>query len=177
MAIIVTRKITHDVKDFTCGVNSIDTWVQESYYGLLTKQMNTYEIVLDGRTVGYYGLMFREVKPEECKEEVAEYSAVTLSDKFISVCIKYLVVDVRFHRRGIGTKILWDVIKRVKLLSKEYPIRLIVIDALPELVEWYKTFGFAPMEHNSIGQDGFSEQMFIELVDYKQLDEYAASTV
>ena len=123
--------------------------------------------------LGFYQVMFREVILDDFPDDIS-YSDSGIDDsKIVAVHIRFIAVDSRFHKNKIGTNILRVVVKRIKDLSKEWPIRVITIDARKELVEWYKQEGFIPMKNNTPGQDGVTDAMYFNLVNYpEEIDEY-----
>ncbi len=175
MAELKFSRITKDVEGikFDCGVHSINEYIRQSYYPFIIQQAYTYSVKSDDKIIGFYQVMFREVVLDDFPDDIS-YSDSGIDDaKIVAVHIRFIAVDSRIHKKGIGTSILRVVIKRIKDLSKEWPIRVITIDARKELVDWYTKEGFQMMEKNTVGQDGVTDAMYYSLINYpKEIDEY-----
>lgn len=175
MAELQFSRITKDIEniDFDCGVNSINEYIRQSYYPFIIQQAYTYSVKTGDIILGFYQVMFREVILDDFPDDIS-YSDGGIDDsKIVAVHIRFIAVDSRFHKKEIGTNILRVVVKRIKDLSKEWPIRVITIDARKELVEWYKREGFIPMKNNTPWQDGVTDAMYFSLVNFpEEIDEY-----
>ena len=67
------------------------------------------------------------------------------------------------------------IIKRVLEFAQFWPIRVITIDALNDLVEWYKEMGFVVAMKNTPSQNGVSTLMYYVCdVFAEELEKYEA---
>ena len=163
---------------FDCGVKSINSYVKLSYYPLLLQQAYTFEVTLDGRVLGYYQILFREIELSYFPEEISEYKCEEKENTLSAVHVRFIAVDKKYQRNGIGTTILQIIIKQIRSLSNLWPIRIITIDAILPLVEWYKKMDFRIMAGNTPGQDGVSVAMFFDCLRFSQeLEDYSNSLV
>lgn len=158
------RKVARDVENttFSCGVSSIDQYVKDSYYPLLTQHAYTYSIVSGDIVLGYYQVLFREIQLDDFPEEISEYSSEVKADTISAVHIRYIAVDKRYQKHKIGTSTLKTIIKDVQELTNRWPVRVITIDARIELIQWYEEEGFVKMETNTPGQDGLTVRMYFD---------------
>jgi predicted GNAT family N-acyltransferase len=53
-----------------------------------------------------------------------------------------LAVDNSLRGRGLGTLVVYDAVNLAVELSQRVGCRYVVLDAQPELVEWYQALGF-----------------------------------
>lgn len=164
MGTLQFKRVTRDVENtmFSCGVDSIDQYVKDSYYPILTQHAYAYSIMSGNTILGYYQILFREIKLEDFPEEISEYSSEVKADTISAVHIRYIAVDKKYQKNEIGTSTLRTIIKTVQDLSNNWPIRVITIDARTELVKWYTEQGFVKMESNTPGQDGVTVRMYFD---------------
>lgn len=164
MGILQFKRVTQDVEniEFSCGVSSIDQYVRESYYPILTQHAYAYSIMKGDIILGYYQIMFREIRLEDFPEEISEYDAGVKEDTISAIHIRYIAVDEKYQKHKIGTSTLKVIIKDVQELANSWPIRVITIDARIELIEWYKKEGFKEIENNTPGQDGVTVGMYFD---------------
>jgi predicted N-acetyltransferase YhbS len=70
-----------------------------------------------------------------------------------------LAVDTRFEGRGLGQALLGEALRISFRISQQVGCRYLVVDAYPAAVEWYKRFGFQPIE----GGKGNSVRMYLDI--------------
>ena len=78
--------------------------------------------------------------------------------------IRFIAIDKKYQRNNIGTKSLEAIIKIIKDLAKDFPIRVITIDAELHLVKWYEKLGFFKMIRNSESQEGYTQAMYYNCI-------------
>jgi hypothetical protein len=177
---LLFEKVTEDIKMidssfFDCGVDSINGYIRESYYPTVFQEAYTYSISTESSAekllLGYYQILFREIELDDFPEEVADYCTPIKDGKISSLHIRFIAIDKKYQGKKIGTKSLEAIIKIIKVLAKDFPIRVITIDAELHLVEWYEELGFFKMIRNSEGQEGYTEAMYYNciLTDVEQL--------
>lgn len=174
------RKVTKDVENttFSCGVSSIDEYVKDSYYPLITQHAYTYSIVSGDIVLGYYQVLFREIQLDDFPEEISEYSSEVKEYTISSHQSMYIAVHKRYQKHKIGTSTLKTIIKDVQELSSRWPIRVITIDARNELIQWYEEEGFVKMEVNTPGQDGTTVSMYFDCHRFAEdLEQYISDMI
>ena len=160
---------------FDCENKEINKWVEDSYYATLLQQAYAYQIRVGDVVVGYYMIAIRNVDLYDCPDEVSDYFQDGFGDKIPSVYIEYLAIDKKFKGQRLGETTLRTIIKRVRDLSEQWPIRLITINALTELVEWYKREGFLEMAKSLPGQEGYNVYMYLDCIkNMDELDDYTS---
>lgn len=149
-------EVDNKVEDviFACGIESINNYIRESYYPHIVQNAYTYSIMYKDIILGYYQIMFREIKLEDFPEEISDYSTEINNSKLSAVHIRFIAIDEKYQKNGIGTAVLHTIIEKVRQLSIFWPIRVITIDAKLDLIGWYSEIGFNKMIHNTAGQDG-----------------------
>lgn len=149
-------EVDNKVEDaiFACGIESINNYIRESYYPHIVQNAYTYSIMYKDIILGYYQIMFREIKLEDFPEEISDYSTEINNSKLSAVHIRFIAIDEKYQKNGIGTAVLHTIIEKVRQISIFWPIRVITIDAKLDLIGWYSEIGFNKMIHNTAGQDG-----------------------
>lgn len=163
---------------FDCGIESINNYIRESYYPHIVQNAYTYNIMYKDIILGYYQIMFREIKLEDFPEEISDYSTEINNGKLSAVHIRFIAIDEKYQKNGIGTAVLHTIIEKVRQLSIFWPIRVITIDAKLDLIGWYSKIGFNKMINNTVGQDGTTEAMYFDCMNHmNQLKEYLDSKI
>ena len=168
MANLRFNKVTKNVQNisFDCGVHSINEYIKESYFPMICQQAYTYSIESDNVILGFYQILFRDVVINDFPENISDYDSEIKDGKITAAHIRFIAIDKKFQRKKIGTNVLQAIIKSIDDFSNYMPIRVITIDALVHLVDWYKQNGFVKMINNSEGQDGFSESMYFDCMKF-----------
>ena len=179
MGTLQFRKITKSLEDisFDCGVESINDYVRESYYPVLTQHAYTFSIMNGDIVLGYFQILFREIELEDFPEEISEYDP-EIKRTISAIHIRYIAIDKKYQRKGIGTATLQAIIKNVERLAELWPIRVITLDAMVHLAPWYMQVGFVKMKTNTPGQNGVSDAMYFDCMKHAdELAEFVESTV
>ena len=137
------------------------------YYPTIVQHAYGYSISGKGIVLGYYMIMFREIKLADFPPEIADYDPEIKERKISAVHIRYIAIDERYQHNKIGTFTIQTIIKSVKMLAVNWPIRVITIDAREDLVTWYEKLGFRKMITNTLGQDGVTVSMFFDCMQQK----------
>ena len=129
-------EVDNKVEDatFDCGIESINNYIRESYYPHIIQNAYTYSIMYKDIILGYYQIMFREIKLEDFPEEISDYSTEINNSKLSAVHIRFIAIDEKYQKNGIGTAVLHTIIEKVRQLSIFWPIRVITIDAELDLI-------------------------------------------
>ena len=150
--------------------------IEESYYPHILKQTQTYKVTLRGKTVAFYTVSVRSISLQNSDAPVSEnYWKEPI---FSAVIINYIAVDKRLHRNGIGTTILESVVDEARALYHQWPVRLVVLEALRQKVDWYLDRGFDAI--NQADLEGTSEtvKLYLDLMpsgDKGKIEEYTSS--
>ena len=178
MAALDFCKVTKDVENipFDCGDTFINEYVRESYYPLIIQHAYTYSITAKGIVLGFYQILFREIKLEDFPDDVSEYDSELKDGKISSIHIRFLAIDKHYQRRKIGDSVIRIILNDILDMAERWPIRVVTIDAKLHLVDWYKNLGFIEMKNNTDGQDGVTLAMFFDCMKHgKDLEEYIDS--
>lgn len=177
MGILQFRKVTQSVENspFDCGVESINYYVRHSYYPLIIQQAYAYSVASKDKVLGYYQVLFRDIELDKFPEHIAEYRFDDHYLKLTALHIRYIAIDKKYQRLGIGTSVMRTIIKNCRELADVWPVRVITLDANVNLVRWYSGFDFRKTLSNTAGQDGVTTMMFLDCMRYSaELEEYVS---
>ena len=129
--------MTEDIppNSISCGIRSIDDRFKDAYSKTLCKQGLAYNILVDGHLVG--NCMIRLVWL--CDENEEYY---VTDQEYIAFERSYIAIDTRVQQMGIGKRVLTRLMSDAEKLSRNLPIRFLVIDALDDKQQWYLDAGF-----------------------------------
>jgi len=75
------------------------------------------------------------------------------------ILLARLAVDRRFTGKGLGRALLAEALKIAATASEQIGCRAVIVDAYPRAVDWYKTYGFVPIE----GGNRNSVRMYLDI--------------
>ena len=159
------EKVTVDVEKtpFDCGIKSINEYVKDSYYPTVVQHAYAYSIRSDNnRILGYYQVLFCEIEMDVFPDDIADYDPEIKAGTISSIHIRFIAIDKKYQKHGIGTNSLKIIIKSIIDFTEFFPIRVITIDAMSNLIDWYREFGFQEMLKNTEGQDGVTKAMYFD---------------
>jgi len=139
----------HSLTDFTCGEESIDSWVQGRVRANQALGFSRTFVTTEPDSdlvVGLYCLSSVSVprqsvgKPERGSDPPRDLPAVLLGKLAV-------VSHLQDSGIGLGTDLMRDAIVRTLTVSLSVVVRLMVVDALNErLTGWYERFGFTSLK-------------------------------
>ena len=163
-----------ELLDFDCGNSSVNALVAKSFLAHAVKQQLTYKILYQNIVVGFWTVSMRGVtldnsdaKVAECYEDPPEFGAVKLN---------YIAVSKEVQGCGIGSSALWYIIKKAQELYQQWPVRMLILDAIRDKMEWYQKFGFEAICQEDISSDSATVQMYLDLMPDREKGELDAYT-
>ncbi len=129
---------------FSCGVRRIDDYLRQ---GLALQERNLARLFValdpaDKTTViGYYAVHNMHI--EACSVPPPTGASLRRDAVVGAVYVAMFAVDAKHQNKGVGTVLFADALRRVKRISEETGIAVVVLDALNEQAEqFYRRFGF-----------------------------------
>lgn len=177
MAKLRTERLRRDLKEssFDCGNIGINEQIRESYYLDLLRYVHAFEIFVDNKSVGFYQIGFRRIYLSSCPEDISDYSAAGI-DWCFSLNVQYIAIDKNYQGCGIGSMVLLSILNKARVLSMNYPVRLVTLLAVRERVQWYKDRGFKMFDESEIENLHNHEiDMYIDLLSVsnkEKIEEY-----
>jgi len=128
-------------KNFDCEEPSLNDYLQKYARKHGQNDVSQTHVLFDyqlKRIVSYYSMSSQSVK----KESLAKMNNFPVKE-IPSVLIGRLAVDKNAKGQGNGGKTLVEALKKIKALSREIGIQMIIVDALHESAKnFYKAYDF-----------------------------------
>lgn len=159
-----------DLRDFSCGVSTIDNQTKDIYYATCLHQGIAYQIIADNVVCGY---IF--ATPYFIREKDSEYESETMHNSYPVIYIKFIAIKADFQKHGIGEVALRIFLELARLWHEEVPFRYVVIDALQALVSFYRRLGFTDIKLAEDSVNDATVWMALDLLtesEQKKLDHY-----
>lgn len=147
---------------FDCGNSSINLLVKSSFFPHLFNQQKVYKIVYCDRVIGCYSLSITAIRSDEID---LEYETLPI---FGAIKLNYIAVDKQYQHHGIGSVFLERIILKGRDLSRIIPVRILILDALPEKVSWYESHQFITFTGN---ETTGNQSMYIDLLPTERLEQ------
>lgn len=133
----------HDLGDFDCGEQSLDTWIHRYARHAEAAQSAKVYVTTDGSTVlGYYALTVGQVELDQGTARLLKGQPAGQSVPV--VILARLAVDSGHQRRGVGRSLLQDALLRCVHAAQAVGIRALVVHTHAESKGFYEAFGFEP---------------------------------
>lgn len=131
----------HDVSVFTCGEESLDTWLR--VHAVPAAKRGTARTWVwtgdDGKVVGYYALAAHKVARGQVPTRIGRGGPVEVP----AVLLARLALSMHLRGQGLGAVLVADALERVIEATQIVAARLVVVDALSEPVaQFYESLGF-----------------------------------
>ena len=125
---------------FDCGREEQTRFLRERAWADQQAQLSvTYCYYLDEMLAAYAAVCMDAIAlGKKERESDVRYSQVG------AVKLAQLGVSMPFQHRGIGRRLLADVIGLARKVASEIGCRYVTLDAQPDLVAWYERRGFKP---------------------------------
>jgi ribosomal protein S18 acetylase RimI-like enzyme len=132
----------HAREDFSCGVESLDTYLRARARQDREKHAAAIFVLAEASTViGYYTLSAYTIHPGELPAEVVR--KLPRYPNLPATLIGRLAVDSRHQGQGLGERLLMDALKRALGSASQVASLAVVVEAENETAEaWYKSYGF-----------------------------------
>jgi predicted GNAT family N-acyltransferase len=141
---------SHDTRNFSCGKEELDEWLQES--ALACTKMETARTFVwtnEGNEVlAFYALCAHLVVKESLSKKLAHGSPQNIP----AILVAKLALDKSLQHRSqrFGGQLLVDAMKRVLVAANNVGTRLVVVDAIDEEAEcFYQKYGFEKIQPGS----------------------------
>lgn len=131
----------HDIGDFRCGEESLDSWLKRhALRNQASGASRTYVVCEEGgRVVGYYALAAGAVLHADDSSRMRR----NMPEPIPVVVLGRLAVDAAWPGRGLGSDLLADALKRTLAAAVTIGVRGMVLHALSENAKrFYERHGF-----------------------------------
>ena len=134
----------HDRVVFSCGIDSLDAYLQKRASQEIKKKIATTFVMVEGLTnavIGYYTLsatsiLFTDL-PDETARKLPKYPNVP------ATLLGRLAIDSRYQERGYGELLITDALRRALQATTEVASYAVVVDAINERARsFYEQYEF-----------------------------------
>jgi GNAT superfamily N-acetyltransferase len=116
----------HDLSRFDCGTPALNDWLQHRALRSENRFARTYVVCSDKKqVVGYYCISAASVERSEAPGKLRRNAP----DNIPVALIGRLAVDLSRARRGLGTDLLADALRRIALASRSIGIAAVLVHA------------------------------------------------
>lgn len=138
----------HDTKDFDCGEESLNIWLQK--YALTNQASGfskTFVVTQANKVVGYYALATGSISREDAPVRIAHGAP----DPIPVLLLGRLAIDQKHQGSGLGGGLLKDAILRTLGVAEQVGIRALLAHALDEqAAAFYARHDFDPSHSNPL---------------------------
>ncbi len=129
----------HDVSDFQSSKVPFDSWLRFRARKAESVSSRTIVVCHETKIIGYYALATGSERQAALPGKLRR----NMPDPVPLMVLGRLVVDARFHGRGIGSGLFKDALLRTIQASEIVGLRAVVVHAIDaEAVAFYKKYGF-----------------------------------
>lgn len=139
MPSLVTLEETHDRKSFDCGTPALNDFLLQRGMG---KYSGTTRVLAPDSSSTEIMAYFT-IAPDPIAVLAGEFGATHLLSRLVE--LRYLAVDKRHQRQGIGEELLLEIMTEVVAVPDVYQIEALVLEPLDhEAEQWFlkRDFGF-----------------------------------
>jgi ribosomal protein S18 acetylase RimI-like enzyme len=145
----------HNRLAFSCGNDKLDRYLQENARQAKRKGLAVTFVATDpkadpSRILGYYSLSSFMIQGLDIPEVVRKVRGLP-AHQVSATLLGRLAVAKTAQRRGIGTMLVADALKRAYMVSGDVASVAVVVDAIEkDAVAFYEAFGFMPTEKDDL---------------------------
>lgn len=155
-----------ELQNFDCGNYSINQLIKKSYFRHILRQALTCKVTFKGHRVGFYTVSVLSIRLENSDASITEYYDDLPS--FGVIKLDYIAVDKNVQKRGIGSTILVHIVQCAKSLHQQWPVRILVLDALRSKINWYLSHGFEAINTHDLSGTSETVCMYLDLMPEKE---------
>lgn len=152
---------------FTCGIESIDKMVENSYFLCLMKRSYAYEVTANGIIVAYYRIELKRFDNSKFDPPLDEHSLDLYNDLY-ALHIQYIAVWKEYQQHRIGTSIFEHILQSIDNIVEYCPLRLVTLEAFHDLIKWYSTYAFIDLAPSQDNPE--TNLMFLDLISSADFD-------
>lgn len=132
------------IDNFNCGNTQLNDFIHKEVYEYHGERLGiTYLFFHETDLVGFVTISMADIKPKDLQPEDKKNIQ---PENYPSVQIGQLAIDLKYQRKGLGKKLIgWCMDKAVNY-SEGIGCRFLVLNAVPESVEFYKKCDFKELK-------------------------------
>jgi GNAT superfamily N-acetyltransferase len=156
----------HDRQSFDCGKEPLNQFLREQAKQNADRHLGVTKVIVESpraaRVQGYFTLVTRTVEADQIPARKRKLPRGPVG----IILLGRLAVDVEFHGRGLGRRILLRAMAEVQLASRSIGVHGLILDVIDdEAKAWYLglDFGFKPFPEDT-------DRLFVPTAFLQQLD-------
>ncbi len=132
----------HNLDDFDCGHDTLNDWLKgRAIKNEASGASRTYVVCLQNHVIAYYTLATGAVQCPDAPGRIRR----NMPDPIPVMVLGRLAVHLNWQKKGLGSDLLADAVKRTLQASEIAGIRAFVVHALSDAAkQFYERFGFQP---------------------------------
>jgi GNAT superfamily N-acetyltransferase len=134
----------HDRAAFTCGVESLDHYLQQQASQDIRKDLAVVYVLHEPQSpivIGFYTLSASSIEPTNLPENLVR--RLPRYPTLPAALIGRLAIDSRFHGRRLGEYLLLDALHRCLSISEQMGTLAVLVDAKDDSArQFYERYGF-----------------------------------
>lgn len=149
---IVPLAALHDVKEFDCGDPDLNAWLCQTARQHQKNSISRTFVLTDSadpaKILGFYALAIRPMTP---RDELPVEVARRLPRKLPGYTLARLAIRKNEQRKGYGSILIVDAMKRVELSTSQVGGYAFFVDAKDaDTAHFYARYGFVPLVSNPL---------------------------
>lgn len=140
----------HYRKDFDCGREDLNRYLQQTALQHIKKEVSkTFVILENEKILGFYTLCSYEIALSQIPEQYTK--GFPQSINIAGVLLARLAVSLSHQGQGLGSLLLSNALERTALVSQNLGIFALFVDAKDESARaFYDRFGFISLPENKL---------------------------
>jgi GNAT superfamily N-acetyltransferase len=135
---------SHDRAAFTCGVDSLDRYLQQQASQDIHRDLTVVYVLREPQSstvIGLYTLSASSLEPTDLPENLAR--RLPRYPTLPAALIGRLALDSRYHGQGLGEHLLLDALHRCLTISEQMGTLAVLVDAKVDAARsFYERYGF-----------------------------------
>lgn len=135
----------HDLSDFDCGDEELNNFLKDDALAQQNEKLNVTKLIMcDEKIIGYTSLLtdtliLKNINDEPLRLKIKGKLNIDSNSKGISaVKIGRLAIDKKYSSKGLGTHILRNIIKSLKIIAESnVGFRFIIVEGYAKAFKFY----------------------------------------
>ena len=139
-----TLNESHNLNNFYCEDEELNEFLKEDALKQQKQKLNlTKLIICDDEIIGFVslltdGIRIKDIKDEGVRTIIQGKLDSTNKKRIPAIKIGRFAIDEKYSNKGLGTHILRNIIKNIKIISENYVgVRFIVVNAYAKAYDFY----------------------------------------
>lgn len=144
----------HDLSKFICDSEDLTNFLKNDALNQQKEKLNVTKLVIcDNEIIGYVSLLtdtivLKNIKENEIRKIIKSKLNTTNKKRLIpAIKIGRFAINKKYSNKGLGTYILYNVLREINKISKEViGVRFVVVEGYAPVLNFYKKIGFVNLK-------------------------------